>query len=398
MAELVLVLNAGSSSVKFAVYDAHQGGRVREACSGQAEGLLTRPRFQVRLGQNEPEVHSIAETGHDAAIAFLAHWLRQSFGGAQLLAVGHRVVHGGDPPPGPTVVTEALLVRLDALVPQMPLHLPHNLAPMRSLMRLLPQVPQVACFDTSFHRTLPRLEQLFAIPRTLIAEGVRRYGFHGLSYEYVTRQLRDLAPEIADRRVIVAHLGSGASMCAVQNGASIATTMGFTGLDGLPMGTRPGSIDPGILLYLMDAKGMGPREIEDFLYRQSGLLGLSGGISNDMRELMESDAPEAVEAVAFFVRRVCREMGSLAAVLGGLDALVFTAGIGEHAAALRTAICRHSAWLGISLDEAANGEHRQVISQPDSAVRVLVIPTDENRIIAEHAVALVLDQPQEASP
>ncbi|HTH15378.1 MAG TPA: acetate/propionate family kinase [Magnetospirillum sp.] len=395
MDELVLILNAGSSSVKFAVYDEQADG-LKEICSGQAEGLLTTPRFSARREGGGREEHAIAETGHDAAIMFLATWLRATFPGAKLWAVGHRVVHGGDPPPGPTLVDEALLARLEELIPQMPLHLPHNLAPMRTIARLQPEVPQVACFDTSFHRTMPRVEQIFAIPRALIAEGVRRYGFHGLSYEYVARRLKAVAPDIADGKVVVAHLGSGASMCAMEGGRSVATTMGFTGLDGLPMGTRPGSVDPGILLYLMEAKGMGAHEMEDFLYRRCGLLGLSGGISNDMRELLASDAPEAAEAVDYFIHRACRELGSLAAALGGLDALVFTAGIGERSAFIRAAICRRSSWLGIELDERANNENRTIISRPGSAVTVLVVPTDENRVIAEQTHALV--QQREIAP
>ncbi|MBC7906844.1 MAG: acetate/propionate family kinase [Rhodospirillaceae bacterium] len=384
MDELILVVNAGSSSVKFALYQASQ-----EICAGQAEGLLTQPRFHARSIGAEPETHAIPEAGHHAAVAFLAAWLHTAFPAQRVSAVGHRVVHGGDPAPGPTLVTPELLARLESLVPQMPLHLPHNLAPIHALPRLRPDLPQVACFDTSFHRTLPRLEQLFAIPRELIGEGVRRYGFHGLSYEFIARRLKEIAPAIADRRVVVAHLGSGASMCAMEGGHSVATTMGFTGLDGLPMGTRPGYMDPGILLYLMEAKGMDARAISDFLYKSCGMLGLSGGISNDMRELLASDAPEATEAVDFFVHRAARELGSLAAVLGGLDALVFTAGIGEHSPAIRAAICRRSHWLGITLDEAANDQNRTIISHADSAVAVLVVATDENRVIAEHTAALV---------
>ncbi len=252
MEELVLVLNAGSSSVKFALYD----GALNEICSGQAEGLLTNPRFQARRRGGDAETHSIPQTGHQAAVAFLAAWLRTAFPERRLTTVGHRVVHGGDPAPGPTLITEEVLARLERLIPQMPLHLPHNLAPIQALRRVNPDLPQVACFDTSFHRTMPRIEQLFAIPRELLGEGVRRYGFHGLSYDFVSRRLRQVAPEIADRRVVIAHLGSGASMCAIREGRSVATTMGFTGLDGLPMGTRPGCLDPGILLYLLTAKGM----------------------------------------------------------------------------------------------------------------------------------------------
>ncbi|MGE5548458.1 MAG: acetate/propionate family kinase [Solirubrobacterales bacterium] len=394
MEDLVLVLNAGSSSVKFAVYAARAEGAVA-LCGGQAEGLLKSPRFTVRYGGHTEE-QAILETGHDAAVAAIAAWLRKTFGGARVLAVGHRVVHGGDPPPGPTRVDDGWLVRLDRLVPQMPLHLPHNIAPMRILMRIMPQVPQVACFDTWFHRTMPRLERLFAIPRALIDEGVRRYGFHGLSYEYVSQKLREVAPAVADKRVVIAHLGSGASMCAIQGGHSVATTMGFTGLDGLPMGTRSGSIDPGILLYLMNAKGMNPAQVEDLLYRRSGLLGLSG-ISNDMQDLLKSDVPAAAEAVDFFVYRICRELGSLTAVLGGLDALVFTGGIGERSDVIRGAVCRNLAWLGITLDEEANRAGRTVISGPEAGLGVLVVPTDENQVIADHTLAVVAGT-MEAAP
>ncbi len=389
MDDLILVVNAGSSSVKFALYQAGE-----EICAGQAEGLLTEPRFHARRSGAEPETRAIPETGHHQAVAFLAAWLHTAYPGRRVAAVGHRVVHGGDPAPGPTLVTPELLARLETLVPQMPLHLPHNLAPIHALLRLRPDLPQVACFDTWFHRTLPRVEQLFAIPRELIEAGVRRYGFHGLSYEFIARRLREIAPHLAGRRVIVAHLGSGASMCALEGGHSVATTMGFSGLDGLPMGTRPGFVDPGILLYLMETRGMGAAQMSDFLYKRCGLLGLSGGISNDMRALLASDAPEAAEAMDFFVHRAVREVGSLAAVLGGLDALVFTAGIGERSAAIRAAICRRACWLGIRVDEAANDDNRTVISHPDSAVAVLVVPTDENRVIADHTAALV----QEVSP
>lgn len=389
MEDLILVINAGSSSIKFTVYRAGDAG-LAEICAGQAEGVLSTPTFVARR-EDGTERLPIPETGHPAAVAFIAGWLRQAFPEAHLRAVGHRVVHGGAPAPGPTLIDEDLLARLDRLVPQMPLHLPNNLAPMRSLMALQPSLPQVACFDTWFHRTLPRLEQLFAIPRALIDEGVRRYGFHGLSYEFVSRRLREVAPEIADKRVIIAHLGSGASMCAIAGGQSVATTMGFSGLDGLPMGTRPGNLDPGILLYLLDAKAMGVREIEDLLYRRCGLLGLSG-VSNDVRELLASDDPAAAEAVDFFVHRVCRELGSLTASLGGLDALVFTGGIGERASTIRAAICRKASWLGIALDDPANDAGRTLISRTGEGIPVLVIPTDENRVIADHTLALLTSE------
>jgi acetate kinase len=383
MEDLILVLNAGSSSLKFAVYQDSLGD-VQEICSGQAEGLFSRPRFVVRL-EDETQDTPLYGQGHGAAVQHLAEWLRARFAGRPLLAVGHRVAHGGDSFDRPVRITPPMLDTLQRLVPLAPLHQPHNLGPIRMLAELMPRVPQVACFDTAFHRTMPRLETLYALPGPLIDEGVRRYGFHGLSYEYISRRLRDLAPALREGRVVVAHLGSGASMCAMENGRSVATTMGFTALDGLPMGTRCGSLDPGIVLYLMDAKGMSLRDVEEMLYKNSGLLGLSG-ISADLRVLLESTQDRAFEAVDFFVHRAARELASLAASLGGLDGLVFTAGIGEHSAPVRAAICRKAAWLGIELDEWANDNGERTISATGSRVTVMVVPTDENRIIAEQVV------------
>lgn len=386
MEDLLLVLNAGSSSIKFAVYEKGQGG-IDEICAGQAEGLASRPIFTAKRGETREE-HPLPGPGHGQAIGYLATWLRQAFPGRSLRAVGHRVVHGGDFYSAPVLITQAVLDRLQSLVPLVPLHQPHNLAPARTLLAMMPKVPQVACFDTAFHQTMPRIERLFALPRALIEEGVRRYGFHGLSYEYVSRRLGLLAPDLAKRRVVIAHLGSGASMCALKGGKSMATTMGLTGLDGLPMGTRSGSVDPGILLYLLQSRGLDANGLEKLLYHQSGLLGVSG-ISGDMRLLLESDAASAREAVDLFVLKAARELASLAAALEGLDGLVFTAGIGERSSAIREMICRKAAWLGIELDASANQAGELRISTPASPISVLVIPTDENRVIAEQMVELL---------
>jgi len=280
-------------------------------------------------------------------------------------------------------ITAEVVTKLERLVPLAPLHQPHNLGPIRTLTERMPEVPQVACFDTGFHRTQPPLAHAFALPRELSEAGVRRYGFHGLSYEYIASVLPTRDPRAAGGRTVVLHLGNGASMCAIAAGKSVATTMGFTAIDGLPMGTRSGSLDPGVVLYLMDECKMDARAIETLLYRRSGLLGVSG-LSSDMRELLESDHPHAREAVALFCYRIGRELGSLAAALGGLDAIVFTAGIGEHAAAVREAVCRDAAWLGVALDRAANAHHGPRISTPDSRVAVWVIATDEEWMIARH--------------
>lgn len=386
MEDLVLVLNGGSSSLKFSVYR-HAGNGLQELCAGRVEELMTRPLF-IAKGQDIAEKQALTATGHEAAVSFLGAWLREKFPGGSLQAVGHRVVHGGDLYDGPVLLTPPVVEYLRGLIPLVPLHQPHNLAPAEALMALKPDLPQVACFDTAFHRTMPRLEQLFALPRPLIDAGVRRYGFHGLSYTYVSRRLRSLDPGLAERRLVIAHLGAGASMCALRGRCSVATTMGFTGLDGLPMGTRCGSIDPGVLLYLMQSLDMDAEQIEDILYNRSGLLGVSG-ISGDMRVLLESESPAAHEAVDLFVLRVARELASLAAALDGLDGLVFTAGIGERSPAIRERVCRKAAWLGIDLDAQANREGRQRISSDASKIPVLVVATDENRVIAEQAIELI---------
>ena len=385
MPDAILVLNAGSSSLKFSVFVA--GADLAPLVAGNLEELQGRARFLAKDASGAtlderawPEGEPL---GHDNAIAFLLDWLRERLGAGRLFAVGHRVVHGGQDYAAPIRVTSAVLAGLERLVPLAPLHQPHNLLPIRTLAARIPELPQVACFDTGFHRTQPPLARAFALPRELSNAGVRRYGFHGLSYEYIASALPRYDARAAGGRTIVLHLGNGASMCALREGKSVATTMGFTAVDGLPMGTRSGSLDPGVLLYLMDEQGMDARAIENLIYKRSGLLGVSG-VSSDMRELLQSTHADAREAVALFCYRIGRELGSLAAALGGLDAIVFTAGIGEHAAAIRESVCRDAAWLGVTLDPAANARHGPRISGSDSRVAAWVIATDEERMIAQH--------------
>jgi len=389
MSDALLVLNAGSSSLKFSLFTDER--RPRPFARGQIEAIETRPRLTARgedaflLERSWPEGTRL---GHEGAIHTLLDWAPQTLLGARsVVAVGHRVVHGGARYTEPLVVDAAVLDGLRALVPLAPLHQPHSLAAIAAVGQRMPGVPQVACFDTAFHRTQPELAQMFALPRRYFDEGVRRYGFHGLSYEYVAAVLPEVAPEAARGRTVVAHLGNGASLCALQAGQSIATTMSFTALDGLVMGTRCGSLDPGVLLYLMDRHRMDARALERLLYEESGLKGLSGGTS-DMRELeSRTDAP-AKTAVELFVQRIARELGAMAAALGGLDALVFTAGIGEHSRTVRARVCRQAAWLGVDLDEAANDREGPCLTQPGSRVSAWVIPTDEERMIALHTGAL----------
>jgi len=390
-AALVLVLNAGSSSLKFAVYRAGTTGDWPLEARGQIEGIGTAPRLSVRNGAGAALADESLDAGirdGRAALAALAVWLRAHFGAAKLLGVGHRVVHGGADFAGPTVVTPGVLEALRALVPLAPLHQPHNLGAIDAAFERMPDVPQVACFDTSFHRGLPPVAQLVPLPEEIRRRGVQRYGFHGLSYEYIASVLPQQAPEIAGGRVIVAHLGSGASLCAMRGGRSIDTTLGFTALDGLCMGTRPGSIDPGVVLYLFQVLGMSAADVETILYKKSGLLGLSG-ISNDMRDLLGSTEPAARMAVDYFVYRVAKEIGALAAVLGGLDALVFTAGVGENSAAIRKRICEASGWLGIELDPHANDRRESRITRHGSGVSAWVIPTNEELMIARHTGQLL---------
>ncbi|ALK96538.1 acetate kinase [Massilia sp. WF1] len=396
MADLILVLNAGSSSLKFRAYDAKMNGggsAPQPLLRGQIEGLYTEPHFSVsNAAGDRRDQHSWTpgtQLGHEGAIGYIGDFLRSHREGHRLVAVGHRVVHGGLRFTRPTPITPEVVDELAALVPLAPLHQPHNLAPIRVLARQRPDVPQVACFDTAFHHTQPEEAAAFALPLEITARGVRRYGFHGLSYEYVASRLPDLAPAAAQGRTVVAHLGNGASMCALRAGRSIASTMGFTAVDGLVMGTRCGSVDAGVILYLMDELKMDTRAVEDLIYKRSGLLGVSG-ISSDMRTLLASDDPRARFAVELFTYRIGRELGSLAAALGGLDALVFTGGIGERAASIRDRVCRQAAWLGVGLDPAANEANGPRIGSDGSRVQAWVIPTDEEQMIARHTFATVL--------
>ncbi len=400
MPQGLLVLNAGSSSIKFSVFALPaDSGELNLVCRGLQENIGDdNPRFTAvdQAGKVVIDTRPTPPAGkvyhHQAALRDLLIWLRDSPDLPDVIAVGHRVVHGGQEYSDPQVLTLEIIARLETFVPLAPLHQPHNLAGIRAIGAVQPDLPQVACFDTAFHFGQPELAQLFALPRAYREEGVRRYGFHGLSYEYIAGALAEATGTAATGRAVVAHLGNGASMCAMRDGKSVASTMGFTAVEGLPMGTRSGSLDPGVLIYLMERHGMGACELTQLLYKQSGLLGLSG-VSNDMRELLVSADPNAKLAVDYFSYRIARELGSLAAALGGLDALVFTGGIGEHAAAVREQVCARSAWLGIELDAAANAGHdRRRIDQPGSRVAVWVLPTNEELVIARHTRRLVLER------
>lgn len=391
MDDYALVLNAGSSSLKFCVYQRPAGEGWRLEARGQVEGIGTAPRLCVRDGEgrcvNEEKVDTWVRDGRDA-VDVLSVWLRSHYGGARVLAVGHRVVHGGVWFTTPTVVDRHILAHLYELVPLAPLHQPYNLAAIEAAFARLPDVPQVACFDTSFHRGQPPVAEVIPLPRDLCKAGVQRYGFHGLSYEYVASVLPEVAPEIAGGRVVVAHLGSGASMCALREGRSVDSTLGFTALDGLCMGTRPGALDPGVVLYLLQSLSLSPKDIETTLYKRSGLLGISG-ISSDMRDLLGRCEPGARLAVDYFVYCAAKEIGALAAVLGGVDGLVFTAGIGENSAEVRRRICEASRWLGLELDAEANERGGPRISTPESKVSAWVVPTNEELMIARHMGSLL---------
>jgi acetate kinase len=398
-ANVILTINAGSSSIKFALF-ACTGNATPLAqqaiLSGQVDGIGGQTRFTAKnsLGKSIADLepgHAADENAHQAALQFLLDWLTDHDDGARIVAVGHRVVHGGERYAEPVQLNAALIDALADFIPLAPLHQPHNLGAIRSIARLRPELPQVACFDTAFHRSQPPLAQLFALPRAITSQGVRRYGFHGLSYEFIAKTLPEHLGAGADGRIVVAHLGNGASMCAIHHRRSIATTMGFTAVEGLVMGTRCGSLDPGVLLYLMEYAGYDAAALTRLLYKESGLLGVSG-LSADMRVLLGADSPEAREAVDLFCYRIVREIGSLAAALGGLDALVFTGGIGEHAAPVREKICSNSAWLGIDLDAAANAGHSLRISTAASRVAVLVMPTNEEWIIARHTAEILRRQ------
>lgn len=386
MADYALVLNAGSSSLKFCVFQRPESEAWRLDARGQIEGIGTAPKFSAKDGAGEKVLsETLGPKVKDARAALdsLAAWLRSRYGAARVVGVGHRVVHGGARFAGPTIVTPEVMSELRALIPLAPLHQPYNLAAIEAVSERLPEVPQVACFDTSFHRGQPAVAEIVPLPQHIRAGGVQRYGFHGLSYEYIASVLPQVAPEIAHGRVIVAHLGSGASLCALKNGKSIDSTLGFTALDGLCMGTRPGALDPGVVLYLFQGLNLSAKDVETILYKKSGLLGISG-ISNDMRDLIEHTDPAARLAVDYFIYRAAKDIGALAAVLGGIDGLVFTAGIGENSAEIRRRICDASRWLGIDLDESANTQSGPRISRAGSRVSAWVIPTNEELMIARH--------------
>jgi acetate kinase len=392
MNDLILTLNAGSSSIKFALYEVIDEQPV-PSVKGQVEGIGTAPHFVAKDVEGRLLSESYWEPvgagqGHARAFKQIWSWLGDAAQGRPLLAVGHRVAHGGETYSEPVLVDAQVLKELTAIVPLVPLHQPNNLAAIRAVAADHPRLPQVACFDTGFHRGRAPATEQFGLPRALLERGVKRYGFHGLSYEYIAGRLRELAPEVADARVVVAHLGSGASMSALRQGRSIDTTMSFSALDGLPMGTRCGVLDPGVLLFLMREDGLGVEELEDLLYKRSGLLGLSG-VSNDLRELHASDDPRAAEAIDFFCYRIGQTLGALCASLGGLDALVFTAGVGENDGDIRARVCRDAAWLGVTLDEAANRGRGPRISLAGASPSVWVIPTDEEAMIARHTLRVV---------
>ncbi len=392
MSNAIIVLNCGSSSIKFTEFEFGDGDAMALRVGGALEGLYGRARFWARDARGQiiaqREWDETAPPRHADGLQFLFAWLKENVGDAQVRAVGHRVVHGGTTFSGPVRVDPAILAELEKLAPLAPLHQPHNLLPIRAIAEQMPGLPQVACFDTAFHCTAPPVAQAFALPPSITNRGVRRYGFHGLSYEYIAEVLPRHDPQAAAGRTVVMHLGNGASLCALQDRRSVATTMGFTAVDGLPMGTRCGSIDPGVILYMIKELQLTPEAIETVIYSESGLKGVSG-ISSDMRELLESTDPGAKLAIDLFVYRIGRELGSLVAALGGLDAIVFSAGIGERSPAIRAAVCRQAAWIGVELDSEANERGATLISTPGSPVRVWVIPTNEELMIARHTRALI---------
>jgi acetate kinase len=386
---VILTLNAGSSSLKFAAFGVVAGGEPDLLASGQIEGIGATAKGAVKTASGETaelgfgQLH--ARVDHDAAMGAILDWLQKAGADSSIAAVGHRIVHGGPNYAEPVLIDNATLTKLKALIPLAPLHQPHNIAGIEAAMKAFPSIPQVACFDTAFHRAHPFIHDTYALPRAYYDEGVRRYGFHGLSYEFITKKLRTIAPQIARDDVIIAHLGNGASMCAVHDGRPVATTMGFTALDGLSMGTRCGQIDPGVVLYLMAEKKMSADAISDLLWMNAGLKGMSG-LSQDMRELETSDSPAARDAIAYFVSRIRRELGGLAATVSGAEAIVFTAGIGEHSWKVRDAALKDMEWMGVHLDAEANRANAQIISAKDSPTTVFVIPTNEELMIAEHTI------------
>ena len=391
MPDAIAVINAGSSSIKFSLFFVRDADLTIDV-RGQVEGLSTTPRFVARDASGRTVAERSWREGtklsHDDAVEHLRGFLREQLAGDRLIGVGHRVVHGGLQYSTPVRVDFSVIKALEQFVALAPLHQPHNLSPIAALLKRAPELPQVACFDTAFHRTNPDVAQRFALPQELHEIGVRRYGFHGLSYEYIASVLAQFDAKAAEGKTIVLHLGNGSSMCALAAGRSVASTMGFTAVDGLPMGTRCGAVDPGVILYLMDERKMSVRAVERLIYNESGLLGVSG-ISSDMRALLASEDPRAKLAIDLYVYRIRRELGSLAAALGGLDAIVFTAGIGENAAPIRERVCRDAAWLGIELDTAANAKGGPRISTSRSSVSAWVISTNEELMIAQHTRALL---------
>ena len=391
MKQGILTINAGSSSIKFALFSLDHPISPDAEVSGQIDGIGTNATKLIAKNRAGERIADQLIAGdavsHTQALDAMLKWFLATYTGWQIVSVGHRVVHGGDRYSAPIVVDATVLGHLESFIPLAPLHEPHNVAGIKALQALLPDVPQVACFDTAFHRSQPEVAQLFALPRALTAEGIKRYGFHGLSYEFIARALPQHSHR-ADGRVVVAHLGNGASMAAMVNRKCVATTLGFSTIDGLMMGTRCGNLDPGLVLHLMETKGLSVKDMSRILYKESGLLGVSG-ISQDMRTLLSSDKPEAREAVELFCYRIVRELGSLVAAAGGIDALVFTGGIGEHAAEVRRRVCLQAEWLGIRVNPEANARHDLVISAGNSSVDVLVIPTNEEWMMAHHAQTLL---------
>ena len=387
----LLIFNAGSSSLKFTLYDA--AATPIQRVGGAIERLTEAPQLTVRAPDGtvllQREWPADSHPGYGNLLKILIEWLTAHFA-TPLLAAGHRIVHGGPRYRAPLLLDAQVLANLRATVPLAPLHLPHNLEPIDALTELYPELPQIACFDTGFHATIPRIERLFGLPRAMAEAGIERYGFHGLSYEYISSQLTQLDAVAASGRTLVAHLGNGASVCALVDGKSVATSMGFSALDGLVMGTRCGSLDPGVLIYLLRERNYDAATLEKLLYHESGLLGLSGGLSSDMRDLMNSDSAAAREAIAVFVHRLVRELGALAATAGGFDTLIFTGGIGEHTPSIRAATCAALQWLGIELDSAANASNATQLHSEHSRIRVWMIPTDEELVIARHCVQLLV--------
>jgi len=386
MSDFLLTLNAGSSSIKFALFANNETPEV--LARGQIDGLGVAPRFCVSGSVGSAEDAPVAIDSHTGAMSVVVDWLDRVGVNARILAVGHRIVHGGLAYAAPVVINQAILDQLQSFIPLAPLHQPHNLAGVVAAWGAFPSVPQIGCFDTAFHRGHDFVNAAYALPRTCYERGLRRFGFHGLSYEFIARRLKLVAPAQADRRIIVAHLGNGASLCAMRDGRSVSTTMGFSALEGLPMGTRCGAIDPGLLLYLLDHDKLSTAQLTRLLYHDSGLLGLSG-VSSDMRQLEASSAPAAAEAIDYFAHRIRMEIAALAATLQGLDLLVFTGGIGQHSSRVRAAVVEGLAWMGLRLDRLANAEGAQAISSQDSAVRILTLETDEEAMIALHMRTLL---------